>query len=315
MIWLLRRVGTSALKIWVIASIVFLAIRLVPGDPVTLLLSHSGVAPNPAAAAALQEQLGLDRPALVQYLVSLDQVLHGDFGRSLQDGSPVADEIWLRLPRTLELVVVATMFAVLIGIPGGLLVAIWRGGVMDRIATPLSALVLAIPTFVLAALLLLFAQTPHWLPDGGHAPLDDDPLQHLVLAAMPAFVIGLGLAATLARTTRTAVLDLSQRRFVRTARAKGLTRMRILLHHILRNALMPLVTVLASHLGTLLGATVLVEYLFNYPGLSGLLVEAVSAHDYPVAESIVVVLSVLLIVLNLALDLLYALLDPRVRTA
>jgi peptide/nickel transport system permease protein len=314
--WLLRRVGVSALLIWVVASVVFLAIRLVPGDPVNLLLSHGGVAPNPVAAAALREQLGLDRPALAQYVVSFSQVLHGDFGQSLQDGSPVADEIWLRLPRTLELVLVATMFAVLFGIPSGLLVAVRPGGMIDRFSALLSALVQSIPTFVIGALLLLlFARILHWLPAGTDAPQDEDPLQHLVLVAMPAFVIGVGLAATLARTTRIAVLDLSQRRFVRTARAKGLTRMRVLLRHILRNALMPIVTVLASHLGTILGATVLVEYLFNYPGLSGLLVEAVNARDYPVVEGIVVVLSVLLVMLNLALDLLYALLDPRVRTA
>ena len=139
--------------------------------------------------------------------------------------------------------------------------------------------------------------------------------RHLGLVAMPALTIGIGLAAVVFRMTRTAVLDVSQRDFIRTARAKGLGPVRILLHHVLRNALMPVVTVLALHLGTLLGGTVLVEYVFNYPGLSGLLVEAVNARDYPEVQGVVLVISILFVLLNLAVDLLYAVLDPRVSAA
>jgi peptide/nickel transport system permease protein len=316
MAWLVRRIGVAALLVWAVASIVFLAIRLVPGDPAELLLSQGGVAPDPATIAELHEQLGLDRPVFTQYFDNFANLLSGDLGRSLQDGSPVAREIGRRLPRTLELIGVAALLAVLIGIPGGLFAAIGRHGLLDRIANRLSAIALAVPVFVVGTLLvLLFAQTLRWVPAGGYVPLADDPLGHIALLLMPAITIALGLSATVFRMTRAAVLDVSQRDFVRTARAKGLGRTRILLHHVLRNALMPVLTVLALHLGTLLGGTVLVEYVFNYPGLSGLLVDAVNARDYPIVEGVVLVISVLFVALNLAVDLLYAVLDPRVRTA
>jgi peptide/nickel transport system permease protein len=316
MAWLARRIGVAALLVWAVASIVFLAIRLVPGDPAELLLSQGGVAPDPATVAELHEQLGLDRPVLTEYFDNFANLLSGDLGRSLQDGSPVAREIGRRLPRTLELIGFAALLAVLIGIPGGLFAAIGRHGLLDRIANRLSAIALAVPVFVVGTLLvLLFAQTLRWVPAGGYVPLTDDPLGHIALLMMPAITIALGLSATVFRMTRAAVLDVSQRDFVRTARAKGLGRTRILLRHVLRNALMPVLTVLALHLGTLLGGTVLVEYVFNYPGLSGLLVEAVNARDYPIVEGVVLVISVLFVALNLAVDLLYAVLDPRVRTA
>jgi peptide/nickel transport system permease protein len=316
MLWIARRIGVAILLVWAVASIVFLAIRLVPGDPAELLLSQGGVAPDPATVAELHEQLGLDRPVLTQYIDNFRHLLSGDLGQSLQDGSPVAGEIARRLPRTLELIGVAAVFAVLLGIPGGLFAAIRRDSALDRIGTYLSALALAVPVFVVGTLMVLvFAQTLRWVPAGGYVPLARDPLQHLALLAMPAITIGLGLAATVFRMTRASVLDVSQRDFVRAARAKGLGQARILLHHVLRNALMPVVTVLALHLGTLLGGTVLVEYVFNYPGLSGLLVEAVNARDYHEVEGVVLVISVLFVALNLVVDLLYAVLDPRVRTA
>jgi peptide/nickel transport system permease protein len=316
MAWLARRIGIAILLVWIVASIVFLAIRLVPGDPAELLLSQGGVAPDPAIVAELHEQLGLDRPIIAQYIDNFRRLLHGDLGQSMQDGSPVAREIARRLPRTLELIGVAALLAVLLGIPGGLLAAVRREGLLDRVGTYVAALALAVPVFVVGTLLvLLFAQTLRWVPAGGYVPLAQDPLRHFILLAMPAFTIALGLAAAVFRMTRAAVLDVSQRDFVRTARAKGVGPSRILLHHVLRNALMPVVTVLALHLGTLLGGTVLVEYVFNYPGLSGLLVEAVNARDYPEVEGVVLVISVLFVALNLAVDLLYAVLDPRVRTA
>jgi peptide/nickel transport system permease protein len=314
MAWLLRRIGTACVLIWLVASIVFVAIRLVPGDPAELLLSQGGVAPDPSAVAELHEQLGLDRPFLVQYVDNFRHFLTGDLGRSLQDDSPVAAEIVRRLPRTLELIAAAALFAVAVGIPGGLIAAIRRDTWLDRLALTKSSFALAIPVFVSGTVLvLIFAQWLHWVPAGGYVPLARDPVRHLTLLAMPALTIGLGLAATVFRMTRAAVLDVAQRDYVRTARAKGVAPGRVLRRHVLRNALLPVVTVLALHLGTLLGGTVLVEYVFNYPGLSGLLVEAVNARDYPTVEGVVLVISVLFVALNLLVDLLYAALDPRVR--
>jgi len=314
--WLLRRIGTAVVLIWLVASIVFLAIRLVPGEPAELLLSQGGVAPDPATVAELRDQLGLDRPLLDQYVDNFRGLLSGDLGRSLQDGAPIAGEIARRLPRTLELIAAASIFAVLIGIPSGLIAARGRGGWLDRLALLKSALGLAIPVFVIGTVLVLvFAQWLRWVPAGGYVPLARDPLRHLTLLAMPSLAIGIGLAATVFRMTRASVLDVTQRDFIRTARAKGVGPNRILVRHVLHNALMPVVTVLALHMGSLLGGTVLVEYVFNYPGLSGLLVEAVNARDYPAVEGVVLVISVLFVLLNLLVDLLYAALDPRVRHA
>lgn len=314
--WLARRCLTSLLLIWVVASIVFLAIRLVPGDPAELLLSQGGMAPDPAAVAELRTQLGLDRPVAIQYLTGLRNLAVGDLGRSLQDGTPVSAEIARRLPRTLELIGAAALLATLFGIPGGLLAAVQRDRLFDRAASLVAALGMAVPVFVIGTLLVLvFAQLLHLVPAGGYVPLATDPWRHLTLLAMPALTIALGLTAAVFRMTRAAVLDEQRRDHVRTAWAKGLTRRRVLLRHVLRNALMPVVTVLALHLGTLLGGTVLVEYVFNYPGLSGLLVEAVNARDYPEVQGVVLVISVLFVALNLLVDLLYALLDPRIHHA
>ncbi|HEY7943596.1 MAG TPA: ABC transporter permease [Casimicrobiaceae bacterium] len=314
MVWLLRRIGIAIVLVWIVASVVFLAIRLVPGDPAELLLSQGGVSPDPAAVAALHAQLGLDKPLLVQYLANLGALVHGDLGRSLQDQSAVAPEVMLRLPRTLELIVTAAIFALLVGLPGGVLAAIRRGLWFDRAARAAASLALAVPVFVIGTLLVLvFAQDLHWMPAGGYVAFADHPLRHLMLLSMPALTIGLGLAAIVFRMTRAAVLDVAMRDYVRTARAKGITPRRVLLRHVLRNALMPVVTVLALNLGALLGGTVLVEYVFNWPGLSGLLVDSVNARDYPEVQGVVLVISVLFVALNLLVDLLYAALDPRVR--
>jgi peptide/nickel transport system permease protein len=186
--------------------------------------------------------------------------------------------------------------------------------VADRLLSLVSALGLALPVFVLGTLMvLLFAQTLHWVSAGGYVPLAQSPGKHFALLAMPAATIAAGLFATVFRMTRAAVLDVSWRDYVRTAHAKGLARRRVLLRHVLRNALMPVVTVVALNLGTLLGGTVLVEYVFNYPGLSGMLVDAVSARDYPEVQGVVLAISVLFVTLNLVMDLLYGVLDPRVR--
>jgi peptide/nickel transport system permease protein len=314
MSWFLRRLAISIGLVWVVATIVFLAIHLVPGDPAELLLSQGGVAPDPAAVAELRGQLGLDRPILVQYGDSMTRLMRGDLGRSLQDDSSVAQEIGRRLPRTLELIGAAMLMAVLIGVPAGTFAATRRGGIWDRIATALSGLALSIPVFVLGTVFVfIFAQRLHWVPAGGYVAFATAPALHLLLLAMPASAIGVGLAAVVFRMSRAAVLDVAAQDYVRTARAKGVAPGRILRHHVLRNALLPVVTIVALHLGGLLGGTVLVEYVFNWPGLSGLLVSAVVARDYPEVVGVVFTISVLFVALNFAVDVLYAVLDPRVR--
>ena len=314
MIWGLKRIGISVVLVWIVASIVFLAIRIVPGDPAELLLSQGGMAPDPASVQQLRQQLGLDLPLGVQYVDSMDKLLQGDLGESLQDSNPVVGEIMQRLPRTLELIGVAAVLALLTGVPVGLIAALRRGGLFDRAASGAAALGLAVPVFVVGTLLVLvFAQKLHWVSAGGYVPLSQSVGRHFALLAMPAATIAFGLYAIVFRMTRTAVLDVFIRDYVRTARAKGLKRNQVLVRHVLRNALMPVVTVVALNLGGLLGGTVLVEYVFNYPGLSGLLVDAVNARDYPEVQGVVLVISILFVTLNLLVDLIYAVLDPRVR--
>ena len=314
--WAARRLGISVLLVWIVASLVFLAIRLVPGDPAELLLSQGGASPDPAAVQELREQLGLDRPGLVQYVADMGRALRGDLGQSIRDGSPVMASIARRLPRTLELIGAAALLSVLLGVPTGTLAAVRAGSWFDRVAMALAGLALAVPVFVLGTLMVLvFAQRLRWVAAGGYVSLADDPGGHFLLLLMPALAISAGLAAAVFRMTRASVLDVAGRDWVRTARAKGVGPGRILLHHMLRNAMFPVVTVIALHMGSLLGGTVLVEYVFNWPGLSGMLVDAVSARDYPEVVGVILVISVLFVGLNFAVDLLYAVLDPRVRHA
>ncbi|MDE2516781.1 MAG: ABC transporter permease [Rhodospirillales bacterium] len=314
MAWVLRRIGASLLLVWVVVTVVFMAIHLVPGDPAELLLSQGGSAPDPAAVAALRGQLGLDRPLLAQYGSDLVGLLHGDLGLSLQDQSPVAADIAQRLPRTIELLCAASILALGFGVPLGTLAGIAPGGMLDRAGAAVSALLLSVPVFVVGTLLVLvFAEQLGWADAGGFVPIDRSLAGHFAHLAMPALTIALGLGAMLYRITRAAVLDVALRDYVRTARAKGVAPRRILWRHVLRNALSPVVTVFGLQFGALIGGTVLVEYVFNYPGLSGLLVDAVNARDYPLVQGIVLVISVLFVAINLTLDLLYAALDPRVR--
>lgn len=311
-----RRVAVALGLIWVVTTLVFLVIHIIPGDPAELLLSQGGVAPDRGAVAELREKLGLDRPILAQYLDYLGGLLQGDLGVSLQDERSVAQEIALRLPRTLELVITAGILAFVVGLPAGTFAALRAGGAADRILSVLAGLCLSIPVFVVGTLaILIFAQKLRWVPAGGYISFGRNPLQHLILLAMPAGTIALGLGAIVFRMTRTSVLEIMGRDHVRAAQAKGLVPRRIVLHHVVRLALGPVVTVLALHLGSLLGGTVLVEFVFNWPGLSGYLVRAVEARDYPEVLGIVLVISILFVILNLVVDLLYAVLDPRVRHA
>nr|WP_047573512.1 ABC transporter permease [Methylobacterium sp. ZNC0032] len=312
--WLGRRLFLTLVMAWVVATIVFLALHMVPGDPAELLLSTSGAMPDPATVQELREKLGLDRPILVQYGQFLAGLARGDLGASLVDDYPVVKEIALRLPRTLELILAGTLIAVLVGVPAGVYAAVHRGGAFDRAASWITALLLAVPVFVVGTLLiLLLAQTLRLMPAGGFVPFSQDPGQHLKLLALPAVAIAKGLAAVLFRMTRAATLDALAHDYVRTARAKGLAPKRVLIVHVLRNALNPVVTVLGLQMGTLLGGTVLVEYVFNWPGMSTPLLRAVEGRDYPMVVGIILTISVLFLLINLLVELLHAAIDPRVQ--
>jgi len=313
MLWLAKRVATSLALVWVVATVVFLTLHMVPGDPAELLLSSGGVNPDPYAVAELRERLGLDRPILEQYGEFLSRLSRGDLGTSLVDDYPVAEEIMLRLPRTLELILAGTLLAVAIALPAGTWAAVNAGGAFDRTASSVAAVLQALPVFVLGTLLILvLAQWLRWMPAGGYTPFAQDPARHLLLLSLPSIAVAKGLAATVFRMARTAVLDVLSRDHVRTARAKGLTPGRVLRRHVVRNAMIPVTTVLGLQMGTLLGGTVLVEYVFNWPGLSTPLLRAVEGRDYPMVVGIVLTVSGLFLLINLVMDVLYAILDPRI---
>jgi peptide/nickel transport system permease protein len=315
-IYVLKRIGVAMMLVWLVATLIFMILHAVPGDPAELLLSQGGVAPDPAQVEELREQLGLNLPLVTQYWNYLSGVLQGELGSSLQDGHAVAEEIWLRLPRTLELIGAAALLSLLIGLPTGVLAARRVNSLLDRVLSVTASVFLSVPVFVVGTLsVLIFSQQLRIVPAGGYTPPSNDLMGHLVLLAMPAGTIAVGLAAVVFRTTRNAMLEILGRDFVRAAHAKGVKEKRIVVHHVLRNALIPIVTVFALQIGTLLGGTVLVEYVFNWPGLSGYLVRSVEARDYPEVVGIVLVISILFVLLNLAVDLLYAALDPRVRYA
>jgi peptide/nickel transport system permease protein len=312
--YLIGRLLTAAGTIFAVITIVFMILHVVPGDPAVLLLTSGGGTATPENVAKLHEAMGLDAPLLTQYLKFLRDLASGHLGVSLTDGAPVLDNILVRLPRTLELILAAAVVAVIIGVPLGAWAGMRNRPLSNRILSFVSALCLAAPVFVTGTLLiLLFGQTLKILPGGGFVPWSGGIGQHLATLLMPAATIAFGLSAVIFRMARTAVIETAQRDWVRTARAKGLNELRVTIKHVVRNALGPIVTILGLNLGALLGGTVLVEYVFNWPGLSGFLVSAVEQRDYPEVQGVVLVISIIFILLNLVIDILYGVIDPRVR--
>ena len=302
--------------VWVVVTVVFLLLHLIPGDPAELLLSQGSIAADPQAVAALRERMGLNEPIWQQYLDHLGGVLTGDLGASFRDGAPVAGQIAQRLPRTLEVILAAALIATAAGVPLGTYAAIRADGKIDAAISFLSSAALSTPVFVVGSVvILIFAQELRILPAGGFVPFSEDPVEHLKLLMLPAGTVALALWAVITRMTRSSVLEVLQRDYVRTARAKGLGRGPILRRHVVRNALIPVLTVLGLEMGTLIGGTVLVEFVFNWPGLSGYLVAAVDARDYPEVVGIVMTISILFVFLNLLVDVTNAALDPRISLA
>lgn len=312
--FLLRRVAGAAVMLFVVGTIIFLLLVLVPGDPAELLLSTGGGSATPEAIANLRASMGLDQPVGLQYLAFLTDTLRLDFGTSIIDGSSIAANIALRLPRTLEIIAAGTLLALLVAIPAGTTAGLRAGGRFDIAASAVNALLTSVPGFVLGTLFIyLFAQVLGWLPAGGYIAFAQDPVQHLRMLVLPAVTVGLHLATIVFRMTRASVLEMRGHDWVRTATAKGLPRGLVVRRHVLKNALGPVITVVGMQLGILLGSTVLVEFVYNWPGLSGLLVTAVEQRDYPTVRAVILVVAAIFIAINLVIDVLYSLLDPRIR--
>jgi peptide/nickel transport system permease protein len=294
-----------------VSVLVFSLIHLVRGDPVRLAL---GTRYSQEAYDALRARNGLDQPLVEQYFRWAGRALTGDLGVSFRSGEPVTVLIGERLPATLTLAFAAILLALLIAVPLGTLSALRPRSLTDRVATVISQIGISVPDFWLAiVLILVFAGTLGWLPSGGYVPLGEDPLGWLQRLILPAVAVGVVSGSVITRFVRSSVLEALGSDHVRTAQAKGLPERQVLGWHVLRNALLPLVTVTGVQLAYLLSGVVVVEIVFSWPGLGQLALQSVEARDYPVLQGAILLFAFVFLVINLLVDLLYSRIDPRIR--
>jgi peptide/nickel transport system permease protein len=294
-----------------VSVIVFGLVHLVPGDPIRLAL---GTRFDQETYDALLERSGLDQPLVQQYLTWVGRALTGDLGVSFRSGETVTSLIAERLPATLTLAFASILVALLIAVPLGTLSALHPRSLIDRVATVLSQIGISVPEFWMAIVfILVFAGTLGWLPSGGYVSLSEDPVDWLQRLIMPAVVTGVVSGSVITRFVRSSVLEAMGSDHVRTAQAKGLASRQVFGWHVLRNALLPLVTITGVQLAYLLSGVVVVEIVFSWPGLGQLALQAVQARDYPVLQGAILLFAVVFLVINLVVDLLYTAIDPRIR--
>ncbi|MGN6304612.1 MAG: ABC transporter permease [Mesorhizobium sp.] len=308
-----KRVLVAIPTLLIISIFVFSLQKLLPGDPV---LALAGEDRDPQTIEYLREKYHLNDPVPVQYIRWVGSALQGDLGISLKTNQPVLKLIGDKLPVTIQLAVMSIIFAFVIGIPMGILAAVKKNTALDYIANVVALSGLSIPNFWLGIMLILLVSVKlGWLPASGYQPFFDDPLRSIQTMLMPAFVLGNALAATLMRHTRSAMLSVLSADYIRTARAKGLSEWAVVLEHSFRNAVLPIVTLSALLFGELLAGAVLTEQIFTIPGFGKLIVDAVFTRDYAVVQGVVLCTAVGFIVMNLIADVLYVLLNPRMRAA
>ena len=301
--FLIRRVLLTIPVVLGVATLVFSLIHLVPGDPAQAMLGESA---SPEDMAELRAKLGLDRPLLLQYGRFLRGLMIGDLGISLRTNQPVAEAIAERMPATVELGVAAMVLAIVLAVPLGILAAARAGTIVDHTATTLALVGISMPNFWLGPLLaIVFSVTLGWLPVSGWGTL-----AHLVL---PAVTLGAPLAAVIARMTRASVIEELREPYVLAARARGVSRLRAVLQHAFRNSLIPIVTVLGLQFGAVLTGAVITETIFAWPGVGRLLIQSIGFRDYPIVQGCILLIAVTYVSVNLLTDLVYGLLDPRIR--
>jgi peptide/nickel transport system permease protein len=296
--------------LFLVSLAVFSMTLLLPGDPTFSMLDEHATA---AERTALREKLGLDAPIPVQYVKWAQNVLSGDFGRSLRNGEPVVDMLVSRVPATTQLAIMAIILATLIGVPLGIVAALNRNSMRDVAATSAGMFAMAMPSFWLAMLLIMFFSIHlRWLPPSGYIPFVKDPIASLRLMIMPSITLGTVMAGLILRQTRTSMLAVLSADYVRTARAKGLGEGRVILRHALRNALIPIVTVVGMQMGALLGGAAIAESVFSLPGLGQMVVDGIFNRDFPAVQGAILVIVTFILFLNLTVDIVYAWIDRRV---
>ncbi|MFB9950494.1 ABC transporter permease [Rhizobium puerariae] len=315
--YIIRRLLVLMPILFGISVIVFVIMRMLPGDVARMILAggeDGSSATSAKAVAALRDQLGLNKPIIMQYFDWIGGILTLDAGNSLWSGRPVLTEISERLPLTLELALMAVALSMLISIPIGVYSAVRQDNWVDYVIRSVSIAGLAIPTFWVGTMLILVLTLQfNWAPPLGYVPFTTNPWVNIQQIIWPALVLAFSNAALLSRMTRSTMLDVMQEDYVRTARAKGLKPWVVMLKHALRNAILPVLTLSAIELGTLLNGTVVLETIFTLPGLGRYLVDAIYNRDYPVVQAIILLMGVIYVIMNLIVDIMYGVFDPRIR--
>lgn len=310
-LYIMRRLLGMVPVLLLVSVLVFSLLHLTPGDPAQSILGEEA---TPEAIAALRAKLGLDQPLPVQYVRWLGSTLRGDLGRSIRSNQPVSEAIVEKLPVTIELALLAMLVSLTIAIPAGIISAMRRNSAVDALSTFFALLGVSLPNFFLAILLILvFSLTLGWLPPFGYQPLTEGIGGNLLRMILPAVTLGTALAAIVTRMMRSSLLEVLDQDYIRTARAKGLREGRMVRAHALKNALMPVVTIVGLQIGGLLGGAIITESIFVLPGIGRLLVDSIFQRDFPLVQGVVLFVSLAFLFSNFAVDLMYAYLDPRIR--
>ena len=309
--YFLKRIIQVIPVLFLSSIIIFSLIRLIPGNPALLLAGPDAL---PEQIEIITKELGLDKPIISQYFIWISNILKGDFGKSIINGYPVFKLISLKFIATLELAVSGLIVSLLIAFPLGILSAIKRNGIIEKFTTIFVALGQAIPTFWLGILLVLvFSIKLRWLPPSGRIEFTENPELALKLIILPAFTLGVYTASVLTRFLKTSILEILTLDYVLTARAKGLSEWIVIFRHVIKNALIPFVTVLGLQFGAFLGGSVVTESIFDWPGLGRLMLQSIHTRDYPVLQGTILVVVFGFVIVNLIIDLLYSFLDPKIR--
>jgi peptide/nickel transport system permease protein len=309
--YILRRIAATVPVMLIVAALVFLMLRLTPGDPAAIIAGDNA---NDAQIAAIRSRLGLDAPLVLQFLQWLGNLLRGDFGESFYFKKSVAELIVSRLEPTLALSISTIVLAVVIAVPLGVLAAYKRGTLIDKIVMGFSVLGFSVPVFVIGySLIYLFAIKLNWLPVQGYQRIGDGFGGFLQRLLLPSLTLSVIYIALIARMTRASVIDVLEEDYIRTARAKGQSELKVLFTHALRNASVPIVTVIGLGVALLIGGVVVTESVFTIPGLGRLTVDAVLARDFPTIQAVILLFSLVYVLVNLAVDVAYTALDPRIR--
>src|SRR5436190_275256 len=311
--YIARRLLQGGLVLWLVSLLIFSLVRILPGDAVIMQLDQAS-APTPETLARARQELGIDRPFLAQYRTWIAGAVQGDLGRSLISRRPVTQELLKRINLTSHLAAMSIIVALAIALPIGVLSAVRQDTASDYVGRFFAVLGLSLPDFWLATVVITFlAIWFQWIPPIGFAAIWEDPARCLSQLTIPAVIIGARLAAVSMRMTRSSLLEVLRQDYIRTARAKGTRERAVIVRHALKNAFIPVVTVIGQQVGVLLGGTVIVEFIFLQPGVGSLMLDAVLLRDYTVIQGAVLFFAAVIVVTNLLVDLSYAWLDPRIR--